>query len=33
MLSLTQHLSPWTDPEAGADDAVPSRRSTPAGRM
>jgi CheY-like chemotaxis protein len=33
MLSLTQHLIPWTDPEAGSDDSLRSRRSTPAGGM
>ena len=33
MLSLAQHLIPWTDPEAGSDDRPRIRRSTPAGSM
>jgi len=33
MLSLTQHLIPWTDPDARSDDRVRIRRSAPAGSL
>ena len=33
MLSLTQHLIPWTNPEAGSDDRARIRRSAPTAGM
>ena len=33
MLSLAQHLIPWTDPEAGSDDRARSTLCAPAGGM